>query len=106
PAPKNHKVIEKKAVKSTFDLLPSKMHSGLPPVSFQSMVSKKWLKKRADIALLDGGEWLSRFYVWLKKGDIHKNNLRFLKELDKWHKKDKSSSNKENLSITSLSTNN
>ncbi|KAG2119426.1 hypothetical protein DEU56DRAFT_760943 [Suillus clintonianus] len=110
PAPKHHKVVEKKAVKSTFDLAPSKLHSGPPPVSskkivpFRTMVSKKWLKKRADIALLDGGEWLSGFYGQLKEGEIHKDDTRFLKELDEWHKKDESSSDEEDLPVAGPST--
>ncbi|KAG2075893.1 hypothetical protein BDR04DRAFT_1210613 [Suillus decipiens] len=102
PAPKHHKVVKKKAVKSTFDLAPSKMHSeplisGKKTIPFQSMVSEKWLKKNPGTVLLDGGEWLSGFYGQLKEGDIHKDDAKFLKELDEWHKKDELSSDKDDM---------
>lgn len=103
-APKHRKVVEKKVIKSTFDPALNKMRSD-PPVSakktipFRSMVSEKWLEKNPGIVLLDGGEWLSGFYGRLKEGDIHKDDARFLKELDEWHKKDESSSDEEDLPV-------
>ncbi|KAG1793226.1 hypothetical protein EV424DRAFT_1354276 [Suillus variegatus] len=104
PAPKRRKVVEKKVVKSTFDLAPNKMHSE-PPLSgkktipFRSMVSEKWLKKNPGTVLLDGGEWLCGFYGRLKEGDIHKDDARFLEELNEWHEKDESSSDEEDLPV-------
>lgn len=111
PAPKRRKVVEKKVIKSTFDLAPNKMRSE-PPVSakktipFRSMVSEKWLKKNPGIILLDGGEWLSGFYGRLKEGDIHKDDARFLEELNEWHEKDESSSDEEDLPVAGPSTGN
>ncbi|KAG0700532.1 hypothetical protein DFH29DRAFT_807494 [Suillus ampliporus] len=111
PAPKCRKVVEKKVIKSTFDLAPNKMHSE-PPVSakktipFRSMVSEKWLKKNPGIALLDGGEWLSGFYGRLKEGDIHKDDAKFLRKLNEWHTKDESSSDEEDLPVAGPSAGN
>lgn len=80
--------------------------SGKKTIPFRSMVSDKWLKKNPGTVLLDGGEWLCGFYGRLKEGDIHKDDARFLEELNEWHEKDESSSDEEDLPVAGPSTGN
>jgi hypothetical protein len=94
PAPKRRKTVKTAPIsKSVFDLAPSKMNDYAPisnkkTVPFKSMVSEKWLKKKPDSVLLNGGEWLSGFYSRLKEDELLENDAKYLKELDEWHKKE------------------
>ncbi|KAL4073654.1 hypothetical protein J3A83DRAFT_4370952 [Scleroderma citrinum] len=83
--PQNHQ----KACKTTFDIKPTEMGNKVPSckksVPFRLMVDPMWLEEHAQINVLDGVEWLNRFYGHLRDFELLKEDAAYLEELHDLH---------------------
>ncbi|KAL4079715.1 hypothetical protein J3A83DRAFT_4368531 [Scleroderma citrinum] len=88
PPKKCHRTT-KKLAKTTFDITPTEMGNEVPSckksVPFRLMVDLTWLKEHAQINILDGVEWLDRFYGRLRDFELLKEDAAYLEELHDLH---------------------
>ena len=81
-----------KVVKCHFDIAQSKMNSNAPAsqkgtIPFQSIFSPSWVHSHPTMKVLDGSAWINGFYWCATPTDFFLEEVAYLKELYKHHKK-------------------